>query len=132
MLADHVQLFQDCTAVAQVLYPAAACPAAADNAAGMHLPLRYPLHLLWNAEESSATASDENKMFLTHTAWHLDAETGRGAILVTTGDRHGRVWRWETGGGPIPIGRTLVLDAAGCRTSACVDNNINNKLLIIN
>lgn len=65
---------------------------------------------------------------------------------MSQGSGEGRVWRWETGGGPIPIGRTLVLDQAGCRSIACrkdilyrgvgamaVDNNHknNNKATLV-
>ena len=46
------------------------------------------------------------------TVWRHDADLGRGFLLVSSGNR---VWRWERGGGPIPIGRSLQLDHAGCR-----------------
>ena len=45
--------------------------------------------------------------------WQHSDELGRGGSLVSSGNR---IWRWERGGGPIPIGRSLQLDHAGCRS----------------
>jgi len=49
--------------------------------------------------------------------WKHDSELGRGYLLYSEASGQGRVWRWEVGGGPIAIGRTLQLDGAGCRSS---------------
>ena len=45
--------------------------------------------------------------------WQHSDELGRGGLLLSSGNR---IWRWERGGGPIPIGRSLQLDHAGCRS----------------
>ena len=102
-----------------ILYSATPCSAASSSSS---LVLRQALQLLWNADDSSFAESLQQQhqpILLTHSAWRHDEESGRGAILVAQGSAEGRVWRWETGGGPIPIGRTLVLDQAGCRSIAC-------------
>lgn len=50
--------------------------------------------------------------------WRHDSETlGRGYLLLSESSNAGRIWRWEVGGGPIAIGKTLHLDQAGCRSS---------------
>ena len=50
------------------------------------------------------------------TCWKHDTELGRGFLLLSTAGGNGRVWRWETGGGPIAIGRTLSVENSGCRS----------------
>jgi hypothetical protein len=50
------------------------------------------------------------------TTWKHDDELGRGYLLISTCQDAGKIWQWETGGGPIPIGRTLHLQDAGCRS----------------
>jgi len=49
--------------------------------------------------------------------WRHDEELGRGYILFSQSHHNGRVWRWEVGGGPIAIGRTLHLESSGCRSN---------------
>lgn len=51
------------------------------------------------------------------TTWKHDEDLGRGFLLISTSGGHGQIWQWETGGGPIPIGRTLHLANAGCRSN---------------
>jgi hypothetical protein len=51
--------------------------------------------------------------------WKHDSELGRGYLLLSDAHGHGRLWRFERGGGPIPIGRTLAMDPSGCRTIVC-------------
>lgn len=140
--ADRFQLFseKDCAVVQSILYLAnapcdgdgAAAPSSASSSDSSNsntthsLVLRQPLQLLWNADDATFSESlqpHHEPILLTHSTWHHDPETGRGAILVAQGSSTGRVWRWETGGGPIPIGRTLVLDQAGCRSAACRDDD---------
>ena len=142
-MADRFQIYhdKDCSIVTQsVWYSQTACPtgstSTASSSSGTRLVLRHGLQLLWNADDSEFKQQqqqpkqqeqtltnippphDEEQpmILLTHSAWYHDTETGRGAILIAQGSGDGRVWRWETGGGPIPIGRTLVLDQAGCRS----------------
>jgi hypothetical protein len=65
--------------------------------------------------------------------WRHDSELGRGYLLLSESAGHGRIWRWEVGGGPIAIGKTLHLDDAGCRSNQCTlsntetDQRISNK-----
>jgi hypothetical protein len=56
---------------------------------------------------------------LTDAVWRHDSDMGRGYLLVSESAAYGRVWRWELGGGPISIGKTLHLDQSGCRTLQC-------------
>jgi hypothetical protein len=49
---------------------------------------------------------------------------GRGYVLLSESSGNGRIWRWEVGGGPIAIGRTLHLDESGCRSIRCSEKLI--------
>mmetsp|Transcript_38602 Transcript_38602/g.56832 ORF Transcript_38602/g.56832 Transcript_38602/m.56832 type:complete len:476 (+) Transcript_38602:120-1547(+) len=49
--------------------------------------------------------------------WVHDEELGRGYLLFSDGGAN-RIWRWEVGGGPITIGRTLHMEKSGCRSNA--------------
>jgi hypothetical protein len=51
------------------------------------------------------------------TTWKHDEELGRGYLLLSSSFEQGKIWRWETGGGPIAIGRTLHLLDSGCRSN---------------
>jgi hypothetical protein len=51
------------------------------------------------------------------TTWRDDEDLGRGYILISTSGGNGKIFRWETGGGPIAIGRTLSLTDSGCRSN---------------
>lgn len=62
------------------------------------------------------TAPDTSFDTIAATSWQHDPELGRGYLLISTKNHKGKVWRWETGGGPIPIGRTLHLLDSGCRS----------------
>lgn len=48
--------------------------------------------------------------------WVEDTELGRGYLLLSDSSASGKVWRYETGGGIIPIGKSLYLDQSGCRS----------------
>lgn len=48
--------------------------------------------------------------------WRHDSEIGRGYLLLSESAGKGRIWRWEVGGGPIAIGKTLHLENSGCRS----------------
>lgn len=52
------------------------------------------------------------------TIWNHDAELGRGFLLLSQAANHGRIWRWEVGGGPIAIGKTLHMEPSGCRSKS--------------
>jgi hypothetical protein len=65
------------------------------------------------------------------TAWKHDEELGRGYLLLSTSHQHGKIWQWETGGGPIPIGKTLSMAESGCRSNLykhCNNNHIHNNI----
>ena len=48
--------------------------------------------------------------------WVEDANLGRGYLLVSDAAYAGKVWRYEMGGGLVPIGKSLYLDKSGCRS----------------
>lgn len=58
---------------------------------------------------------------LTSTAWVHDPDLGRGYLLINDAGRSGRIWRWEVGGGPISIGKTLHMERSGCRSGLWVE-----------
>jgi hypothetical protein len=82
------------------IFPLASCQ---DNTATA--TLKYPLYLV-QQEMDQVVAS----------CWQHDSELGRGFLLLSTAGHAGRIWRWETGGGPIAIGRTLCVHDSGCRS----------------
>ena len=49
------------------------------------------------------------------TLWKHDDELGRGFLLISQSAKTGRIWRWEVGGGPFAIGKTLHMEHSGCR-----------------
>ena len=53
------------------------------------------------------------------TIWVEDLELGRGYILVSDMNQNGNIWRFEIGGGPIPIGKSLHMMYSGCRSQNC-------------
>jgi hypothetical protein len=69
--------------------------------------LRYPIYLVQDFDDGSVVA----------TTWVEDEEIGRGYLLLSTSAGNGKVFRWEAGGGPIAIGRTLHLQDSGCRSN---------------
>lgn len=60
--------------------------------------------------------------YITSTVWVHDEELGRGYLLLADAGRSGRIWRWEVGGGPITIGRSLHMERSGCRSGLWVGN----------
>ena len=86
----------------QSTFPLASCQ---ENTAMMMATLKYPLYLV-QQEMDQVVAS----------CWQHDSELGRGFLLLSTAGHAGRIWRWETGGGPIAIGRTLCVHDSGCRS----------------
>ena len=69
--------------------------------------LRYPIYLVQDFDDRSVVS----------TTWMEDEELGRGYLLLSTSAGNGKVFRWEAGGGPIAIGRTLHLQDSGCRSN---------------
>jgi len=74
--------------------------------ASERLDLRYGLHLV------QATGLEG----IVSSIWRHDSELGRGFLLLSQSVGNGRIWRWEVGGGPIAIGKSLHMDQAGCRS----------------
>jgi hypothetical protein len=62
------------------------------------------------------TVQDTGLMNVVSTVWRHDSELGRGYLLISQAAGDGRIWRWEVGGGPIAIGKTLHLEQSGCRS----------------
>ena len=71
--------------------------------------------LQYGVQQVFSAASGVN-MYTVASTWKHDAELGRGYLLWSDASQDGNIWRWEVGGGPIAIGRTLHLDRAGCRS----------------
>ncbi|KAG7363785.1 hypothetical protein IV203_027146 [Nitzschia inconspicua] len=69
--------------------------------------LKYPIYKVLEDTTESIVA----------TAWKEDPELGRGYLLLSSQANKGRIYQWETGGGPIAIGRTLHLQDSGCRSN---------------
>ena len=87
-----------------------------DNSHESRVMLEYALYLV----------QDSGLEYVVATACRHNAELGRGYLLLSDAGADGRVWRWEVGGGPIAIGKTLHLDQAGCRSNVyhpCLSNN---------
>lgn len=74
--------------------------------------------------QSCQSLKHDETPFLSHlssTTWVHDAGLGRGYLLIADAGRSGRIWRWEVGGGPITIGRSLHMENSGCRSGLWVD-----------
>jgi len=79
--------------------------------------LRYPIYLVQDFDEGSVVS----------TTWMEDEELGRGYLLLSTSAGSGKVYRWEAGGGPIAIGRTLHLQDSGCRSNLYQKCSVNGQ-----
>ncbi len=66
---------------------------------------------------NSCSYSYSTKSNLVDTTWVEDIELGRGYLLISDIQNHGKIWRYEIGGGPIPIGKSLFMDYSGCRSN---------------
>lgn len=76
-----------------------------------------------NKRKFEIVIQDKNASFY-DLAWVEDAELQRGYLLVSDSASTGHIWRYETGGGLIPIGKSLYLDQSGCRSNiwtACLE-----------
>jgi hypothetical protein len=62
------------------------------------------------------TVQETGLLNIVSTVWRHDSELGRGYLLISQAAKNGRIWRWEVGGGPIAIGKTLHLEQSGCRS----------------
>jgi hypothetical protein len=103
--------------------------------------LAETFHLLSSCTQSDETSTSPTFVELKHPLrlvldsglngvvdllWRHDSELGRGYLLISESSQRGRIWRWEVGGGPIAIGKTLHVDDAGCRSSLYKDCSRNN------
>jgi sugar lactone lactonase YvrE len=88
---------QNCSDIEQILYVRSPC---------QHTHLLHELYVVVNTGLYNLSAS----------TWRHDSDLGRGYLLVSDAYGSGRIWRWEVGGGPIPIGKTLHVEQSGCRS----------------
>ena len=89
--------------------------------------LAYPLEAVIGLTTSSSSSSSSFsrqamvKQRFAGSTWVHDDELGRGYLLLSDSSSSGMVWRWEVGGGPITIGRSLFLKDSGCRSGLWAD-----------
>lgn len=69
-----------------------------------------------NYLNSFETVIQDNNASFFDLTWVEDANLGRGYLLVSDAAHAGKVWRYEMGGGLVPIGKSLYLDKSGCRS----------------
>ena len=104
-----------CQSLSNIFFLASSdCQAAASTET---LQLQHGLNLLYQGRGMKNIVAS---------TWRHDEELGRGYLLVSQSHSNGRVWRWEVGGGPIAIGRSLHLESSGCRSNhylPCVDTD---------
>lgn len=105
VIETRLQVLETTAASCDKLYKIFSLASCQDNAATPTATLKYPLYLV-QQEMDQVVAS----------CWQHDSELGRGFLLLSTAGHAGRIWRWETGGGPIAIGRTLCVHDSGCRS----------------
>mmetsp|Transcript_9656 Transcript_9656/g.27066 ORF Transcript_9656/g.27066 Transcript_9656/m.27066 type:complete len:559 (+) Transcript_9656:177-1853(+) len=78
----------------------------------------YPGTSVQSSTSTSTSASTDNVLHAVHSlSYHHDPELGRGYLLLSDAAGSGRIWRWEVGGGPITIGRSLHMERSGCRSN---------------
>lgn len=89
--------------------------------------------LLDDGSQFETVFTDETASFYDMT-WMEDVDLGRGYLLLSDSSSSGKVWRYETGGGLVPIGKSLFLDHSGCRSNlwaSCETNsNAGSKGLV--
>jgi len=81
--------------------------------------LAYPLEAVIGLQPHQfhpPSSGPNRNYFFTASVWVHDEELGRGYLLLSDSLHSGTVWRWEVGGGPITIGRSLYLKDSGCRS----------------
>ena len=83
-------------------------------------PYKYPGGTTTSSAPQSSistSTSDHDVLRAVHSlSYQYDTELGRGCLLLSSLAHSGRIWRWEVGGGPITIGRSLHMDRSGCRS----------------
>ena len=86
-------------------------------------------HDLQECHKTHSNSNEQAIPFLSHlasTTWVHDEDLGRGYLLLSDAGRSGRIWRWEVGGGPITIGRSLHMERSGCRSGLWVNDEDGN------
>ena len=76
-----------------------------------YIPLLYPLEVV--IDDSERIPSKYHSTAFVH-----DSDLGRGYVLISDSHGAGRIWRWEVGGGPITIGKSLHQVNSGCRSKS--------------
>jgi hypothetical protein len=107
--ADTISIFDvnSCRELSTIFHLSGSCgkPSAAKDRTNT-LTLKHALN----------NVQDTGLMNVISTVWRHDSELGRGYLLISQAAGDGRIWRWEVGGGPIAIGKTLHLEQSGCRS----------------
>ena len=76
------------------------------------------------AVSASSSTPNDNVLHAVHSlTYQHDPELGRGYLLLSDAAASGRIWRWEVGGGPITIGRSLHMERSGCRSNLWTDQH---------
>jgi len=132
-----------CSELQDIFYIRESCTAAASSPSKKKsLQLRHPLYLVLGettSKDDNDAANDtaNNKVHIgsdsssglqdvVDSTWRHDVEIGRGYLLLSQSYQNGRIWRFETGGGPIAIGKTLHMEPSGCRSNnykSCSSSN---------
>lgn len=87
-----------------------------------NIKLKHGVEILWDHSSNKQIQNDEQhdstqiQSHLNGPTWVHDEELGRGYLLYSDTAAN-RIWRWEVGGGPIAIGRTLYMERSGCRSN---------------
>jgi len=100
-------------------------------------PIAYNLEVAIGHEPFECLGTNQTQecsalpLTLMSPSWMHDPDLGRGYLLYSD-VADNRIWRWEVGGGPITIGRTLHMDRSGCRRrdGTCV-NNFQGSMAIV-
>jgi hypothetical protein len=98
-----------------------------------HFDLKYPLQQIYQLSSSSSSSSSSSNphTMISDIIYRYDSTLGRGYILYTThsndidndssnsnnNQNHNRIYRFEIGYGIVPIGRTLFMENACCRSN---------------
>jgi hypothetical protein len=101
--ASHGDSFSSCRELAKAFY------LPFDPAPGSSCPKEFSLEAFVVIQSHLHSVTDS--------LWRHDSGLGRGYLLLSDAYANGRVWRWEVGGGPIAIGKTLQLEQSGCRSN---------------
>jgi len=74
-------------------------------------------HPTSSSSSSGGSSDTTNVLGKVHSlSYQHDPDLGRGYVLLSDSVGSGRIWRWEVGGGPITIGRSLHMERSGCRS----------------